>query len=158
MLEKLKNFFSQQADANKDPASSPSDRQGEMRVPIATAVILLEVAHADGDFSQEEQNRIVEILKREFHLDDEELQEILHLSDEERKESIDIWHFTKIINDQYSDEEKYRIIESVWRVIYADGHLDKYEDCIVHKLSNLLHIPHDKMIQAKLKFLPKKQP
>lgn len=150
MFEKFQSLFSSL------PESKAADQKEGVseRIQIATAVILLEVANADDEFSQEEQSRIVNILKSEFSIDDESAQELLRISDERRNGSIDIWHFTNIINENYSNEEKLRIIENVWQVIYADGRLDRYEDYIVHKLSSLLHIPLKKMIEAKLKFLP----
>ncbi len=150
MFEKFQNLFS------SPPESKAADHKESLskRIRIATAVILLEVANADDEFSQEEQCRIVDILKSDFSLDDESVHELLQISDERRNGSIDIWHFTNIINENYSDEEKLRVIENVWQVIYADGRLDSYEDYIVHKLSSLLHIPLKKMIEAKLKFLP----
>jgi len=126
----------------------------ERRLRIATAVILLEVAYADEDFSETERKRIVEILKKQFSLDDGSVRELLQVSEEQLSRSIDLWHFTEIINSSYDSEEKYRIIEMVWQVIYADGTLDKYEDHVVHKLARILHISHDKMIEAKMKFIP----
>ena len=150
MFEKIKSVLSVQTEQQNKIGKADLDE----RVRIATAVILLEVAHSDEEFSQEEHAHILDILKRDFNLDQESVNELIQISEEERKGSIDIWHFTSAINENYSDEEKYVIIEKVWQVIYADGRLDKHEDYIVHKLSNLLHIPHNRMIQAKLKYLP----
>ncbi len=125
-----------------------------LRIQIATAVILLEVAHADDDFSMEEQNLIIDILREEFKLNEEEVAELMEVSDQKRRGTVDLWQFTRIINDTFDDTEKSRIIDFIWRVIFADGRLDKYEDHIVHKLATILHIPHSTMIQAKLKYLP----
>ncbi len=124
------------------------------RIQVATAVILLEVAHADDDFSTEERDRIIDILREEFQLGEEEVAELIEASDQKRKGTVDLWHFTRIINDTFDDTEKSRIIDYIWQVIFADGKLDKYEDYIVHKLATILHIPHSTMIQAKLKHLP----
>jgi uncharacterized tellurite resistance protein B-like protein len=134
------------------------DRKGdslgeERRIQVATAVILLEVAHADEDFSESEREHILDILKSQFSLDEESVQELVQVSEEQLRRSIDIWHFTEIINNSYDSEEKYRVIEKVWQVIYADGRLDKYEDYIVHKLARVLHISHAQMIKAKMKYL-----
>ncbi len=129
----------------------------ERRIQIATAVILLEVAHADEEFSKSEHARIIDILRTQFSLDEESVQELMQVSDEELRKSIDLWHFTEIINNNYSAEEKYQVIEMVWQVIYADGRLDKYEDYVVHKLARVLHISHDRMIEAKMKFLPEEE-
>jgi len=139
---------------------TPRDNQradnadNEQRIQVATAVILLEVAHADEDYSQSEQDRILNILKSQFSLDEESVQELVQVSEEQLKRSIDIWHFTEIINKSYGIEEKRRIIEKVWQVIYADGKLDKYEDYIVHKLARILHLSHAQMIEAKMKYMP----
>jgi uncharacterized tellurite resistance protein B-like protein len=147
MFEKLKSFLAVHEEAELD------EPERERRIQIATAVILLEVAYSDEEFSDTERTQIVDILKEQFSLDDESVGELLRISEEKLKHSIDIWHFTEIINENYSDDEKYLVIETVWRVIYADGRLDKYEDYIVHKLARVLHIPHNRMIEAKMKFI-----
>jgi uncharacterized tellurite resistance protein B-like protein len=147
MFEKLKGFLAVHEEAELD------EPERERRIQIATAVILLEVAYSDEEFSDTERTQIVDILKEQFSLDDESVGELLRISEEKLKHSIDIWHFTEIINENYSDDEKYLVIETVWRVIYADGRLDKYEDYIVHKLARVLHIPHNRMIEAKMKFI-----
>jgi uncharacterized tellurite resistance protein B-like protein len=147
MFEKIKQFLSTHEEKEFD------ERESKRRIQIATAVVLLEVAYADEEFSDAERVQVVTILKEQFSLDDESVNELLLISEEKLKHSIDIWHFTEIINENYSDDEKYLVIETVWRVIYADGRLDKYEDYIVHKLARVLHIPHSRMIEAKMKFV-----
>jgi len=146
----FKNLLSK---IQKRPAEKPEDISS--RIQVATAVILLEVAHTDDEFSTQERDRIINILREEFQLGEEEVAELIEASDRKRKETVDLWHFTRIINDTFDDSEKSRIIDYIWHVIFADGKLDKYEDYIVHKLSTILHIPHSTMIQAKLKHLPK---
>jgi uncharacterized tellurite resistance protein B-like protein len=130
------------------------DADSERRIQVATAVILLEVAHADEDYSQSEQDHILSILKSQFNLDEESVQELVQVSEEQLRRSIDLWHFTEIINKSYDIEAKCRIIEKVWQVIYADGKLDRYEDHIVHKLARILHLSHAQMIEAKMKYIP----
>ena len=65
--------------------------------------------------------------------------------------SIDLWQFTNLINQNYSTDEKLQIIETMWKIVYADGRLDKHEDYLVHKLSNLLRLTHKQLIDAKLR-------
>lgn len=146
MFERLKGILAGEEEA----ASAESDR----RLHVATAVILLEVALSDDEYSESERELIVEILRGKFGLDDESVGELMQISEEQRRESIDLWYFTEIINSRYDDEEKFRVIEMVWQVVYADGRLDKYEDHIVHKLARILHISHARMIEAKMKYMP----
>lgn len=131
------------------PEGEPSDT----RVRVATAVILLEMAHADEHFDEREEETISEILRDFFHLGEKETRELLRVSDSKRRQSIDMWHFTKTINQEVSGAEKERIVEQLWRVVYADGRLDKYEDFLVHKLARVLHVSHAEMINAKMRVI-----
>jgi uncharacterized tellurite resistance protein B-like protein len=150
MFDRLKDILT----GTPRDSQKAADTDIERRIQVATAVILLEVAHADEDYSNSEQERILNILRDQFSLDEESVQELVQVSEEQIRRSIDIWHFTEIINKSYDIEEKCRIIEKVWQVIYADGKLDKYEDHIVHKLARILHLSHAQMIEAKMKYLP----
>ena len=147
MLDVVKKFFQKDAVVNTEIKEEDSTE----RIQVATCALLLEVANSDDELSEIEKDNIVRILKRDFKLSDEYAKELMEVSEKERKESIDLWHFTHLINEHYSREEKIKIIEMVWRVIYADGKLDKYEDHLAHKLSNLLQLTHRQLIDTKLK-------
>ena len=141
----VKTFF------QKEPAEEGREEDSQQKIQVATCALLLEVANSDDEFSEIERENIVRILEEDFRLSDEYAQELIELAEKERKERIDLWGFTRLINENYSIEEKIRVIELVWKVIYADGKLDKYEDHLVHKLSKLLKLEHKQLIDAKLK-------
>jgi uncharacterized tellurite resistance protein B-like protein len=121
------------------------------RIQIATCVILLEVAKSDDSFSSLEKTTLASILKKKFDLSPGAVEELLKIADKKREESIDLWQFTNLINQNYTEEEKKKIVEAAWRIIYADEKLDKYEDHFVHKLARLLQLKHSDLIEAKLK-------
>ena len=145
MIDIMKKFF------QKAPVEEGGEEDKSQKIQVATCALLLEVANSDEEFSEIERDNIVRILEEDFHLSDEYAQELMELAERERKERIDLWVFTRLINENYSIEEKIKIIEMVWKVIYADGKLDKYEDHLAHKLSKLLKIEHKQLIDAKLK-------
>ena len=149
MLGKLKTLF---ANEFKDAMSSGNANQPH-RLHIATCAILLEMAKIDGEFSDSERQNIISILKKNYHLADDEVSALIEASEEELEKSIDLWHFTNKINENYSPEEKMHIIETVWQVAFADGRLDQHEDYLMHKLAELLNIPHKHLIDAKLRVL-----
>lgn len=133
-------------------ADTPGKDQSEFeRIQIATCIILLEVAKSDDEFSSIENTTLTAILEKKFQLSSEAAKELMAIADRKREESVDLWQFTNIINKNYTKEEKKKIVEAVWRVIYADDKLDKYEDHFVHKLAKLLQLRHSDMIEAKLK-------
>jgi uncharacterized tellurite resistance protein B-like protein len=121
------------------------------RVAIATCALLLEMAHADSEFSDIEEKRITAILQNEFSLSKEDANELIELSNLERKESLDLWQFTNLINEYYSKAEKAKVLETLWRVIYADDKVDKYEEYLMRRLSYLLNMDHKDMIEAKFR-------
>jgi uncharacterized tellurite resistance protein B-like protein len=123
------------------------------RIQVATCVILLEVAKFDFDFSSIEKETTKAILKHEFNIPEDAIEDLMKISEEKREDSVDLWAFTNVINQTFSREEKIKIIEAAWKIIYADDKLDKYEDHYVHVLADLLRLRHDELIDAKLEVL-----
>ena len=149
MIELVKKFFSKD---NISPMPEPH-RGTSHDVRVATCALLLEMAHIDGEFSDSEKDQIIQTLKQDHGLSEEAVAELLKASKEELKGSIDLWQFTNLVNQNYSLEEKIRIIEMVWQLAYTDGTLDKHEDYLLHKMANLLRLTHKQLIEAKLKVL-----
>ena len=149
VIRKLKSFFSEVE--QKAPPEEETDI--EARIQMATCVLLLELAHSDDHFSEAEEERIVQILREEFSLSEEYAAELIELAHREREDSVDLWRFTNIIDNNYSSEEKERVMETLWKVIYADERLDAMEDHLIHRLAKLLNLTHRQLINAKKKVM-----
>ena len=139
----------------QDPMVQDSTaRDGDSRdIRVAAAALLLEMAHIDDEFGDEERGVILRILKDEYGLSDRAADEIIQTAEEERRESLDMWQFTSRINDHFSKEKKIRIVELLWEIIYADDKLDGHEDHLVHALAKMLNLSHQNLIEAKLNVL-----
>lgn len=144
------------ADNQRQAAEEISHADIQTKLRIATCVIMVEIANSDDEFTDGERARIIEILTEKFDLSDEEAQELIEIAQERIRESIDIWGFTKTINTVFTEDQKVRALEAIWKIIYADGQLSQHEDSLVHKLSYLLGLKHKQLIDAKLKVLGKK--
>jgi uncharacterized tellurite resistance protein B-like protein len=142
MIDFIKRFF--QA-VEGEQGKLPDD------LAVAASVILLEIAYSDNEFTDEERELIINVLRADFNLSDEETHALISLGEKIIAEDTNKWRYIEIINNNYSNEEKIELIEKVWKLIYADDKLDKYEDHLVHRLSKIIHIPHRKLIEAKLK-------
>ncbi len=133
---------------------SIEEEQGQFdRVQVATCVILLEVAKYDNEFSSIEEETTKAILKKDFSISEEAIGDLMKVAEEHREESVDIWEFTNVINQNFSREEKLKIMEAAWKIIYSDEILNKYEDHYVHVLAGLLRLRHADLIDAKLRIL-----
>ncbi len=133
------------------PDAPPSDDTERLR--IATCVVLLEVAKSDDEFGSLEKAAITAILQREFKVSQAAVEALMQVAKTRRANSVDLFEFTSLINQHYSREEKVKIVEFAWRVIYADQELNRYEDHFVHKLARLFRLRHEELISAKLRVL-----
>jgi uncharacterized tellurite resistance protein B-like protein len=147
MIDLVKRFFSK---GIQDSSTAPEEASSH-DIRIATCALFLEMSQIDGEFSESECDYVVSVLNRDFALSDEHAAALLEASRKELNESIDLWQFTNLINQNYSMKEKLEIIETIWRIAYTDGTLDKHEDYLVHKLARLLRLDHKQLIEAKLK-------
>ncbi|MDX2494744.1 MAG: TerB family tellurite resistance protein [Desulfuromusa sp.] len=127
------------------------DSVSQDRIPLAAAVLLLEVAHSDGDFHQTEQDLLGTLLMEHFSVSEASLADLLELAEETRRESHDLHQFTREINKSFSQPEKEQIIEAIWQLVYADGRLDHYEEALMRQLGTLIGLSHRQLIEAKLK-------
>jgi uncharacterized tellurite resistance protein B-like protein len=147
MIDVVKKFFAK-PHAGGTPEGEPAT---EHDIRIATCALFLEMAGIDGEFSEEEKQAVITILKTNYGLSDEYVDALMEAAGDRLRESLDLWQFANLINLHYSDDEKRQIIEMAWRIVFVDGKLDKHEDYLMHKFSRLLRIPHREFIQAKLK-------
>lgn len=117
--------------------------------PVAVAALLLEAAEADREYAPEEQGLIGDMLGRHFGLSQPEVEDLLRTTQEARAASNDLWPFTNAIARAYGPEDKLRLLEMVWRVIFADGRLDPYEEQLTRRLHAMLSVNHSVVMEAK---------
>lgn len=122
-----------------------------MTAHLALAVLMMEAAYADGECSRQEKSHLADTLVKNFGIGRDEIDDLLSRSDKAHKEYVDIFQYTRFINENFSETQRTRILESVWRIILLDDHLEAHEDHFVHKLANLLGFSHSDLIDAKLR-------
>jgi uncharacterized tellurite resistance protein B-like protein len=145
MLRALKDLFD--AAVAPQPAAAAGE---DHAMHLATAVLLVEVMRADPQLGEGERVAVVEALRRKFALADDELERLVELAHETARGANDFYRFTSTINDRFSHEQKVRMVEYMWSVAFADGHLDAHENHLISKVSGLLHVTHGEYIAAKL--------
>ncbi len=132
-------------------ADSQAGRRGAHdRIRVATAVLLLEMAHADDQLHRLESSLVRKILQERFSLSDETLGDLMTLAESERRESLDLFQFSREINENFTKEEKLEVMAHLWRVVFVDGEMDPHEEALARQLATLLRLSHREMIEAKL--------
>jgi uncharacterized tellurite resistance protein B-like protein len=146
MLKIIGNLISHRSPAFDKPAE-------EDRIVVATCVLLLEMAHSDGEFHDMEGLVVEDLLARKYDMPPEARKELIEYARRKSDASIDLHQFTRQINENFTAEEKMQVVRTLWRIVYADGVLDRYEDFLMRKLVTLLRLSHRQMIEAKVKVL-----
>lgn len=146
MLNALKKLFRESNESSNDISQVVNDKNN---LQIATCAIFLEIAYSDDDFSIIEKEQIFNILKKQFNLTDLEIEELIKHTDEVRKKSVSLFEFTEVINNKLSAEDKYKIVENLWRIILADNVINSYEEYFIRKISGNLNVSHNNLIAAK---------
>jgi uncharacterized tellurite resistance protein B-like protein len=124
-----------------DPAAErPAAETEAQRLHVAACALLLELAHADDEFTDDERGHIEEALVRHFDLTPEAARELMVIAEERRVASTDLYQFTSVIRDNYDEGQRMVLVEILWRVVYADGRLSSHEDYLIHKLASLLDL------------------
>ncbi len=145
----LKQFFNKTA----NESSPTNDRKSDHDIRVATCALFVEIARIDEKFTRAEMQTLLSILKEKYGLSPAHADALIEEAEKELKKSVDLWQFARLINENYSNQEKIEIIETLWRIVYVDGKMDQYEHYLMNKLQHLLRLSHNQLIDAKLKVL-----
>jgi uncharacterized tellurite resistance protein B-like protein len=132
MLDSLRAFF------ERHPASS--GEADDERLKVAACALLLEMAYADGTFSDTERTHVERALVESFALPEDRVQALIATAEKERREAIDLHQFTSVLVRHYDEGQRYVLAELLWRIVLADGQVSRDEDMLLHKLGRLLDV------------------
>jgi len=121
----------------------------EETIRMATAVLMTEIARADYEYDESEFDLLLGLITRHFQISPEEAAELANEANEAAEDYVALHSFTQLLNKNLTDKEKERIVFLLWQIAYADGRLDKYEDSLVLKISELLYVRRVRVMRLK---------
>jgi uncharacterized tellurite resistance protein B-like protein len=128
----------------------PAQRAAEQNDPaFALAVLLIEVARSDDRVEEREEGMIERVLMRRFGLARNEVTRLVAAAKEGAIQATDLFHFTQVVVDQFSEEERIGVIEMLWEVAYSDGVLTGDEDTLIRRVAGLIYVPDRERGEAK---------
>jgi len=145
MFRSLQRYFENYLSGEGGRSAAASEEHAR----LAVAALLVEIADADFAQSPKEREEIIQTVQSHFHLTSTEAETLTAKAESEHAESTDYFQFTRLINQHYSADEKRGLVEALWRVAFADGVLHDYEEHVIRRLAELIHVPHSEFILAK---------
>ncbi len=147
MIKRILEKVATAIKATDSSESDSSDREGVLR--FATAVLMVEVARADHVFEKSELVRLLELIESHFALSPEDAADLIDSAADSAEDIVDLHEFTQLLHGHLTDREKSQIIGMLWQIAYADGRLDKYENSLVLKISDLLYVSRGRVMRLK---------
>jgi uncharacterized tellurite resistance protein B-like protein len=144
MLQLLKEFLTDVGIGEK-PASRFSDNDYR----LAAAALLIHVMSIDGQDTGAEQDKLHDLLKRQFELDDDAVSELIEVATAADREAVDLYAFTSLINRSLDEDGRKRIVRMMWEMVYADGRMNEFEDNVVWRASDLLGISQRDRVEMR---------
>ena len=144
MLSSIKKFFEDHL--QPEISDGITNAKG---IEYATAALLIELAKSDFAEHPTERQLIIAMLRDTFALADADLQELLALAESGTSDANDIFQFTSLVNDHNTNDQKIMLLENFWKVAYADGRLDKYEEQFIRKVAGLINLPPSEFTKTK---------
>ena len=144
MFNKLKSIFDKKIEEENEQCDT---------VQIAISTLMIQTAVYDGVFDEQEKSEILELIKKYFNFNKDQKLALFKIAMKVNDNSNDMQQFTRVLNDNLSEEEKLNIIEMLWKIIISDGHIDDYENALIRKISGLLYISDRDVGQIKKKLI-----
>ena len=141
MLEQLKKLFA-------EPESQTQDMDNHQLAVAATA-LMVQLSRVDNNEDERELQTIVDCAVQAHQVTREEAEAILKDALEHADDATSMYEFTGQINEHLDQNAKQRLLESIWRVAFADGRIDKYEEHLIRRMADLLHLNHREFMQAR---------
>jgi uncharacterized tellurite resistance protein B-like protein len=135
MLQAFKQFVSDLAGGEKDNARFEAN---DYR--LAAAALLIHAAMIDGAMSEVERNRLVGVIMQRFGIDEAAANELVASATQAEQQAVDLYRFTSLINRTLDDAGRQQIIEMMWQIAHADGRVTEFEDNLIWRAADLLHV------------------
>jgi uncharacterized tellurite resistance protein B-like protein len=147
MIKRIYSQLIESISVESGSATTTADRDSALR--LATAVLMIDVARADHVFEESEFNSLLLLLESHFDLSPDQAAALVNQADEKADDMVSLFEFTQLLHKHLDAREKVRIVSLLWQIAYADGRLDKYEDSLVLKISDLLYVSRGRVMRLK---------
>ena len=126
-----------------------TDQQADLE--RLTAQLLVEIAWSDHVIEATEHDAMMNAISESTSLSAVEIKTILTETIDNLNHTVTLHEHINAINKHFDRAQKTKLVEQMWRVAFADGDLDKYEEHTIRRLCDLLYVRHRDFIQAKLR-------
>ncbi len=145
MLGSLKQWVAANLQSGSDSGLLAKDD-----AEIALAALLIELARADFKENPEEFAAIRAVLGR-YLKSPARVGQLLDDAGRRADRAVSLHEFTRQLNAGFNEAQKLEVVEMLWRISLADGHIDAHEAHLVRKVAGLLHVRDRDLVRLRIK-------
>src|SRR5260370_15425888 len=125
------------------------NRTESNKCQLATAALLTRVATVHSEMSQARRAKLHAVLKLHFDLDDLTTAKLIQDSAAVDRAAVDLYHFTRQLNQVLDDESRRRTVQMMWEIVYADGRVNEFEHNIIWRAADLLAVSNRQRVELR---------
>lgn len=145
MFKQIQSFLS-----SIIPSSGPHQKTGATEdIRFSVAILLVEIMHADHVLHEHEQSLVIRLLEQQFVLDEFAATALFKSANDKMKDAVSLHEYTSRLNSELSYPQKFQLMTNLWKVVYADGQVDRYEEHLIRRMADLIHVSHKDFIRSK---------
>ena len=133
MFGNIKKLF-QALPSNETQTFAPDDHR------VMVAALLVHVMAADGSVTDKERLKLQALLESGFGLSSDETAGLITEAERRDNEAVDLYGFTSVIKRALDEEGRLRLIEMLWDMAFADGHVDEFEYNVIWRIAELIGV------------------
>ena len=142
MINRIKALF-------EAPVGGSVESHSVDEIQLAAAALLVEAACLDESYDEVERETVRQALTQEFELSEEECETLILQAEAAQHEATDLYRFIRKFDANFGHAERLRLIEMLWKVVYADGELHAYESNVIRRISGMLHVTDRERSEAR---------
>lgn len=143
MLQQIRKLFEQIG------SGADVEVRDEKDVRMISAALLTEVATVDQKLDERERQTLVQVLQQHYQLDADAAGELMENALAHREQATSLFEFTKTVNDQFSEKDKYLLVRQMWQVAFSDEVIEAFEEHLIRRVAELIYLPHGLFTRAR---------
>jgi len=144
MLNALRDFLKSLGGGNAPEKTFDGDDSR-----LALAALLVHAMAIDGVIEEAEQSKLRQVLETEFDVAGDDLDRLIDEAVSADSEAVDLYGFTSVLKRGMEIEQRVRVVEHLWEMVYADGEVHEFEDNLIWRIAELLGVERSERIAKR---------
>ena len=110
---------------------------------------MTEVARADYEYDETEYQLLLSLISQHCSIDADSAAELANKASEKAEDVVSLQKFTRQLTESLNERERESVVLLLWKIAFAHGRRDKYEDHLIMRIADLLYVSRSRVMKLK---------